>query len=134
MGNTQSKLLEPYTDEIMETTMKKTYIPMPTKTVVYNFKSEAEEDDVRDSSPDEWKKYVISKNAYTVSVDGIHEFEVYCLVVKNGEESKTYMKPVTKVQTYEFEEMFDFGIGCDRYDENKVIQVLYPKDYSQRVK
>lgn len=141
MGNNQSKLLEPF-DDIEHMPIPSTYIPMPRKTIVYKSDTTASvTDPVHEADPESWTKYTISKQGDTVGVSGIHEFEVYCLVVNNNNQiketqqlSSVYMKPVNKTLTYEFEEMFNFGIGCDRYDKNKVIQVVYPQDYVKYLK
>ena len=137
MGNNQSKLLEPI-DESENMSSSNGYIPMPVKTVVYKPVKTAVADPVTEADPKSWVKYTIGKKHYTVGVSGIHEYDVYCLVVNNEnqeeEQPAVYMKPVKKVMTHEFEQMFDFGIACDRYDENKIIKVMYPKDYAKNLK
>jgi hypothetical protein len=108
MGNTQSKL-----GDIEEETMT---IPIPMKIKDYNQEIHGE-----------WIKYTMSKPGHSVGIGGIHIFDVYVLV----QDDKVYMKPVEKILTYEFEQLFGFGISCDRYDENKVIQVTSPEDYKK---
>tara|TARA_B100001758_G_scaffold239460_3_gene243829 strand:+ start:9706 stop:9840 length:135 start_codon:yes stop_codon:yes gene_type:complete len=39
------------------------------------------------------------------------------------------MKPYQPYTSREFEELFGFGIMCQGYDENKVIQVIAPDNY-----
>ena len=39
------------------------------------------------------------------------------------------MKPYKLYTSREFEELFEFGIMCEGYDENKVIQVTAPDNY-----
>ena len=138
MGNNQSKLLEPI-DESANMSSSRAYIPMPSKTIIYNPAESAVADQVKEADPESWTKYTMSKQGHTVGMSGIHEFDVYCLVVNNENQKEehqpcVYMKPVEKVMTHEFEEMFDFGIACDRYDENKVIKVVYPKDFAKHLK
>ena len=137
MGNNQSKLLDPI-DNTETMSCSHVRIPMPRKTVVYKPAANAIADPVREADQDLWKKYTISKQGHTVGIGGIHDFEVYCLVVNNEnqeeEHPSVYMKPVKKVMTHEFEVMFDFGIACDNYDEKQIIQVVYPKDYVKFLK
>ena len=98
MGNTQSKL-----SEIQEENMT---IPIPMKVK-----------DVNDSEniKGDWVKYNMRKEQFIFGVGGMNEFEVYVLVDGND----VFMKPVKMVMTYEFEHLFNFGIGCDRYDANQ---------------
>ena len=65
-----------------------------------------------------WKKY-------TLYVDVGKDFIVDVLI-KN---ETVYLKPTRPYYSAEFEKMFNFGINCNNYDENKVVEVVFPKDY-----
>ena len=53
----------------------------------------------------------------------------YQLYVYVDDTNTVYMKPYTPYNSREFEELFGFGMICNRYDENKVIQVVAPDNY-----
>lgn len=65
-----------------------------------------------------WKKY-------TLYVDVGKDFIVNVLI----KEKTVYLKPTTRYYSAEFEKMFNFGIQCVNYDENKVVKVVSPEDY-----
>ena len=80
---------------------------------------------VRDAQepPGEWK-------VYTLSFDIDKHIDVNVIVYNDV----VYMKPYRQYFTAEFEKMFNFGIGCVNYDENKTIVVTQPSDYSSNFK
>lgn len=74
--------------------------------------------DVESPPTGTWKKY-------TLYVDIRKDFIVDVLI-KN---ETVYLKPTRPYFSAEFEKMFNFGINCNNYDENKVVEVVFPKDY-----
>lgn len=40
-----------------------------------------------------------------------------------------FLKPYKPYSSKEFEDLFGFGIMCQNYDENKVVQVIAPNNY-----
>tara|TARA_B100001059_G_scaffold236507_1_gene287376 strand:- start:3982 stop:4263 length:282 start_codon:yes stop_codon:yes gene_type:complete len=56
----------------------------------------------------------------------LDRYQIYVAVDSNN---TVYMKPYAPYYSKEFEELFDFGIECHKYDENKTIQVIKPDNY-----
>ena len=67
-----------------------------------------------------WVPYIV---AFDIEVH--KHFELYVLVDNNI----VYLKPIKPHYSGEFEQLFNFGIGCSNYDENKVIKVTSPENY-----
>jgi len=67
-----------------------------------------------------WKTYII---AFDITLHD--QFELDVLVDNNI----VYFKPTKPHYNGHFERLFDFGIGCSNYDENKVIKVTSPENY-----
>ena len=74
--------------------------------------------DVESPPAGTWEKY----NLY---VDIRKGFIVDVLI----KDETVYLKATRPYFSAEFEKMFNFGIMCDNYDENKVVKVISPKDY-----
>ena len=74
--------------------------------------------DVESPPTGTWKKY-------TLYVDIRKDFLVDVLI----ENETVYLKPTKPYYSAEFEKMFNFGINCNNYDKNKVVEVVFPKDY-----
>ena len=51
-------------------------------------------------------------------------FQIY--VYLNKDTNTVYMKPYAPYFDGIFEQLFNFGISCRNYDENKIIQVTQP--------
>ena len=83
---------------------------------IYNTKITVK--DVEYNEDRQWEKYNLFFNAYkTFTVD-------VCINKK-----EVFLKPTKPYYSAEFEKLFNFGIGCKYYDENKVIKVESPSDY-----
>ena len=64
----------------------------------------------------------------------VYSNSTYKINVYVDNNNTVFMKPHTAYYSREFEELFGFGIMCREYDENKVIQVISPKNYSTNFK
>jgi hypothetical protein len=62
-------------------------------------------------------------------MQGRFSLDLYKIYVAVDSNNTVYMKPYTPYYSKEFEELFDFGIACHKYDENKTIQVIHPDNY-----
>ena len=62
---------------------------------------------------------------YTLNVDIRKDFIVDVLI----DNEIVYLRPTRRYFSSEFEKIFNFGIMCKDYDENKVVKVVFPKDY-----
>ena len=60
---------------------------------------------------------------------GGFSLDIYQIYVAVDSNNTVYMKPYTPYYSKEFEELFDFGIECRKYDKNKTIQVIKPDNY-----
>ena len=58
---------------------------------------------------------------YTLHFNNYKEYNVY---VYRDEKKDIYMKAMERYYSEEFERLFDFGISCRNFDENKVIKVV----------
>lgn len=58
---------------------------------------------------------------YTLHFNNYKEYNVY---VYRDEKKDIYMKAMERYYSEEFERLFDFGISCKNFDENKVIKVV----------
>ena len=67
-----------------------------------------------------WVPYII-----TFDIEFHKQFELNVLVDNNT----VYFKPTKCYFSNEFEHLFNFGISCKNYDENKVIMVTSPENY-----
>lgn len=67
-----------------------------------------------------WVPYII---AFDIELH--KQFELNVLVDNNT----VYFKPTKPYFNNEFEQLFNFGISCKNYDENKVIMVTSPENY-----
>lgn len=67
----------------------------------------------------EWKKTTWSRDPLSVGVGSTNEFEVYEL--KDGD--NVYLRPIRPYYVCEFERLFQFGICCEDYDENRIIKI-----------
>ncbi len=68
-----------------------------------------------------WSLFNIEQKLYS-----FNSFKIYVYVDNNN---TVFMKPYKLYTSREFEELFEFGIMCEGYDENKVIQVTAPDNY-----
>lgn len=68
-----------------------------------------------------------SWNIYTIpfGMESYKMFDIQVLIHDN----EVYMKPKTPYFSAEFEKLFNFGIQCKHYNEQKVIKVKSPPDY-----
>lgn len=68
-----------------------------------------------------------SWNIYTIpfGMESYKMFDIQLLIHDN----EVYLKPKTPYFSAEFEKLFNFGIQCKHYDEQKVIKVKSPPDY-----
>jgi len=87
------------------------------KTVYFKPKSVRDVTDVPDGT---WVPYIIA-----FDIEFHKQFELYVLVDNNI----VYLKPIKRHYSGEFEQLFNFGISCSNYDENKVIKVTSPENY-----
>tara|TARA_B100001057_G_C22595793_1_gene850783 strand:- start:472 stop:783 length:312 start_codon:yes stop_codon:yes gene_type:complete len=95
---------------------KMTTIPLPEKRGFYT----SELSDVK------WIKCNILRPILSVGVGSESTFEVYTTVINNI----VYMKPTDKIYPcYEYEQLFDFGIGSHKYDKNKIIFIPSDTNY-----
>ena len=62
---------------------------------------------------------------YTLNVDIRKDFIVDVLI----DNEIVYLRPTRRYFSSELEKIFNFGIMCKDYDENKVVKVVFPKDY-----
>ena len=67
-----------------------------------------------------WVPYIIA-----FDIEFHKHFELNVLV----DNEIVYFKPIKPYCVGEFEELFNFGISCKNYDENKVIMVTSPENY-----
>jgi len=86
------------------------YIYLPTR--VHNCKSPINA---------KWTLFDIEQKVYS-----FNSFKIYVYVDNTN---TVFMKPYQPYTSREFEELFGFGIMCQGYDENKVIQVIAPDNY-----
>ena len=86
------------------------YIYLPTR--VHNCKSPINA---------KWTLFDIEQKVYS-----FNSFKIYVYVDNTN---TVFMKPYQPYTSREFEELFGFGIMCQGYDENKVIQVTAPDKY-----
>ncbi len=63
----------------------------------------------------DWKLYEIFVNKKI--------YEVFACDI----DSQIYIKPFKKYENSEFEQLFDFGFNCRKYDENKIVWVKNSK-------
>lgn len=77
-----------------------------------------------DINESQWKLFELYIGGYSTKY-----FEIYVYFDKSN--NTVYMKPYVPYYDYEFEQLFNFGISCKNYDENKIIQVTQP-DYHLR--
>ena len=68
-----------------------------------------------------WRLVDIMKGGYSL--------DIYQIYVAVDSDNRVFMKPYMPYYSKEFEELFDFGIACHKYDKNKTIQVIYPDNY-----
>ena len=59
----------------------------------------------------------------------IFSSNTYKMYVYVDNTNTVFLKPYTPYSSKEFEELFGFGIMCQDYDENKVVQVIAPNNY-----
>tara|TARA_A100001015_G_C14721485_1_gene606071 strand:- start:95 stop:394 length:300 start_codon:yes stop_codon:yes gene_type:complete len=69
-----------------------------------------------DINESQWKLFTLYIGGYSTKY-----FQIYVYLDKSN--STVYMKPYHAYYDYEFEQLFNFGINCKNYDENKIIQV-----------
>ena len=67
----------------------------------------------------EWKQKILTRPAMSVGIGSTNEFEV--LELKDGD--NVYLRPIRPYYNSEFETLFQFGIGCANYDENRIIKI-----------
>lgn len=67
-----------------------------------------------------WVPYIV---AFDIEVHKHFELDV---LVDN---EVVYFKPIKPHYSGEFEQLFNFGISCKNYDENKVIKITSPENY-----
>ena len=70
---------------------------------------------------DEWNKCVIYKRSYSTA----GEFEAEYILKDN----KVLFRPIKPYYSHEFEVLFGFGMGCDNFSKNKIIEVTEPQNY-----
>ena len=68
-----------------------------------------------------WTLFDIEQKLYS-----FNSFKIYVYVDNNN---TVFMKPYQLYTSREFEQLFGFGIMCEGYDENKVVQITEPKNY-----
>ena len=68
----------------------------------------------------EWKKGYFYRHG--IASGG---YDLYYMV--NGKD--VYFKPMNLYFSAEFELMFNFGIGCVKFNSEKVVKVMKPDDY-----
>ena len=74
----------------------------------------------------EWKKYNLERGVFTVGLGSSTTFEVYATVI----DEVVYMKPTANISpSYEYEQLFDFGMGSENYDKNKIIFIPNEPNY-----
>ena len=71
----------------------------------------------------DWKPCIIFKRSYNTV--GENEFEAEYILKDN----KVLFKPVKPYYSSEFEMLFGFGMGCDNFSKNKIIEVVEPDNY-----
>lgn len=64
----------------------------------------------------------------------VYSNSTYKINVYVDNNNTVFMKPHTPYYSREFEELFGFDIMCRDYDENKVIQIRKPDNYSANFK
>ena len=72
---------------------------------------------------DEWKRCIIYKRSSNIVSESEFEAE-YTL-----KDNKVLFKPIKPYYSSEFELLFGFGMGCDNFSKNKIIEVTEPKNY-----
>ena len=66
-----------------------------------------------------WKKQILTRPAMSVGIGSTNEIEV--LELRVGDD--VYLRPIRPYYNAEFEALFQFGIGCMNYDENRIIKI-----------
>ncbi len=74
-------------------------------------------------SQDEWKRCVIYRRSCNIVNE--NEFEAEYILKDN----KVLFKPIKPYYSSEFEMLFGFGMGCDNFSKNKIIEVMEPQNY-----
>ena len=59
----------------------------------------------------------------------IFSSNTYKMYIYVDNTNTVFLKPYTPYMSKEFEDLFGFGIMCQDYDENKVVQVIAPNKY-----
>lgn len=91
-------------------------IPLPKKSAIYINNNDIDS---------KWSKIYLKKDLISLSSNSISGFYVLYTIKDNI----VFMKPISIVKTSEFEMLFDFGVDCSRYDENRIIYITNPSNY-----
>ena len=79
---------------------------------------------VRDCKTDnmncDWLLFEMSPNVFSNNI--------YLIYIATDSSNNIYMKPFTPYMSNEFETLFNFGIQCQNYNDNKVI-IVNDTDY-----
>ena len=73
----------------------------------------------------DWLLFEISKSGFSNNT--------FLIYVTTDTYNTIYMKPYEPYMNKEFEDLFDFGFGCNNYDANKIISIN-DKDYYKKFK
>ena len=66
-----------------------------------------------------WEPSIWTRPAMSVGMGSTNEMEV--LELRDGDD--VYLRPIRPYFNAEFEALFQFGIGCMNYDENRIIKI-----------